>query len=148
MKRDKAAQTTYESLRFGIVSIIGLCVDIALTWLVFASFGVSLLVSAAIGFAAGACLNYALHEFWTFKRTESRVSIQRLTRYAIALVATLTARLCAVFVFSRVMDEVQYALLILILATGISFVMTYLISKLFVFKSEGSSETTHKGNTL
>ena len=127
-------QNTTELTRFGLVAIAGLIVDIAVAWLCWAQLGLGLTLAAGIGFLAGAAVNYLLHEFWTFQRSESRISLGRIGRYGVGLAATLAVRLCAVYVLSRVFDADSFALVILVLATGVSFIVNYVVSKFFVFR--------------
>lgn len=134
-----------ELARFVTVAVIGLIADIATAWLLWTLLGLKLIMSAGIGFLVGALVNYLLHELWTFKRAESQVSVHRLTRYGVALGATLAARLCAVYLLSRMFDAELYALHILILATGLSFIVNYAITKMFVFKSNAAPNPVQKG---
>lgn len=122
-----------ELLRFGVVAVIGLVVDIALAYGANAGFGVPLIWAAALGFAAGACVNYALHELWTFRSGARRLSAGRALKYALSLGATLLVRLTAVAMLAVLLGETQ-PLMVLILATGLSFGMNYMMSKLLVFR--------------
>ena len=124
-------------IRFGIVAVIGLIVDITVAY--GASLWMALVPAAALGFAAGACVNYVLHELWTFRAGARQVSGARALKYAAALGATLAVRLVAVAVLARIFGQGQ-ALLVLVLATGLSFGVNYLTSKLLVFRPERSPE--------
>ncbi|MEO0370472.1 MAG: hypothetical protein AAF231_03360, partial [Pseudomonadota bacterium] len=68
-----------------------------------------------------------------------QVSGARALKYAAALGATLAVRLVAVAVLARIFGQGQ-ALLVLVLATGLSFGVNYLTSKLLVFRPERSPE--------
>jgi putative flippase GtrA len=146
MKQSFISQNTGELLRFVSVAVAGLFVDISVAWLLSAVFNVNLVLSAGGGFAAGASVNYLLHEFWTFSRPESGVSVPRLMRYFVVLAATLAARLCAVYLLAQIIDVQQNELKILLLATVFSFFVNYLLSKLFVFQPAVKPKSTGKGN--
>jgi len=135
-----------EFLRFGAVALAGLAVDIALAWGMSVVVGANLVLSAAAGFAAGATFNYLLHEFWTFRRTERRLSSARMLRYGAALGAVLATRLAVVYALSQMLHAKQNELAILLLATTLSFFINYLANKHFVFKSAVSPKTTSQGN--
>ena len=124
-----------EFLRFATVAVAGLVVDISLAWGLSAVVGVTLVLAAAAGFVAGAAFNYLLHEFWTFRRAEHRLSVARMVRYSAALGATLATRLAVVYALSQILNAKQSELAILLLATILSFAVNYLASKHFVFKS-------------
>ncbi len=134
-----------EFLRFLAVALAGLIVDISLAWGLSTLFGVNLLLAAATGFASGATFNYLLHEFWTFRRAERRLSLTRMLRYGGALGTTLATRLAVVYALSQVLTMAQSDLIILLLATILSFAVNYLVSKLFVFRPAGPPNTASKG---
>lgn len=121
-----------EIFRFGVVAVIGLVVDITLAYGATVWLGVTLVWAAALGFAVAACVNYMLHELWTFRSGARRLSAERALKYAATLGATLLARLLAVTVLARMLGEAE-TLTVLILAIGVSFTVNYLISKLLVF---------------
>jgi putative flippase GtrA len=135
-----------EFLRFATVAVAGLAVDISLAWGLSAVVGVNLVLAAATGFSAGAAFNYLLHEFWTFRRAERRLSLARMLRYGGALGATLATRLAVVYALSQILNAKQSELAILLLATILSFAVNYLASKHFVFKSAVQPKTASKGN--
>lgn len=134
-----------EFLRFATVAVSGLAVDISLAWGLSAVVGVNLVLAAAAGFVAGAAFNYLLHEFWTFQRTERRLSVARMVRYSAALGATLATRLAVVYALSQILNAKQSELAILLLATIVSFAINYLASKYFVFKSTLQQRPQAKG---
>lgn len=134
-----------EFLRFATVSVAGLAVDISLAWGLAAVVRVNLMLSAAAGFAAGAAFNYLVHEFWTFRRAERRLSLARMLRYGGALGATLATRLAVVYALSQILNTAQSDLIILLLATVLSFAVNYLVSKLFVFRPADPPETANRG---
>lgn len=146
MNQSLISQNTCELLRFVSVAVAGLFVDISVAWLLSAVFNVNLVLSAGGGFAAGASVNYLLHEFWTFNRPESGISIPRLMRYFVVLTATLAARLCAVYLLAQIIDVEQNELIILLLATVFSFFVNYLLTKLFVFQFTMAPEIAQKGD--
>lgn len=135
-----------EFLRFAAVTVAGLVVDIFLAWGLSAMFGLNLVLAAAAGFSVGAAFNYLLHELWTFRRSERRLSTGRMLRYCAALGATLATRLAVVYGLSQVLNADQSHLAILLLATVLSFFVNYMVSKTFVFRSALQPETTSKGN--
>ncbi|PTE19718.1 GtrA family protein, partial [Cereibacter changlensis JA139] len=61
-----------ELLRFGLVSTLGLGVDLLVAYGLAALLEISLPLAALAGFLAGAALNYALHHLWTFRAVPRR----------------------------------------------------------------------------
>jgi len=146
MKRLHLSIPGAEFLRFAAVTVVGLVVDISLALGLSVIFGLNLVLAAAAGFAAGAALNYLLHEFWTFRRSERELSTSRMLRYCGALGATLTTRIAVVYGLSQTLLAGQGNLIILLLATVLSFFVNYFVSQLFVFQSAVQPKTTSKGN--
>ena len=133
-------------LRFGFVAVIGLVVDLTIAYGASRLLGVPLVLAAGLGFACGACVNYALHELWTFQAGAQRLSLRRALKYALSLGATLAVRLGAVAGLERLMAEGQ-ELAVLTLATGVSFGVNYLTSKFMVFHPALRTGTTDEGAT-
>lgn len=123
-----------EILRFGLVAVAGLVLDIALSWSLAVLAGLPLTLAAAVGFCAAAAMNYLLHEFWTFRHGAPRPSLGRAMRYLGALGATLAVRLVAVALLARILGTEGRELAILLAATGLSFLANYLVSKFLVFR--------------
>ena len=128
-----AGRSGAELARFLAVAVAGLAVDLGVAAALAGLAGVGLVWAAAAGFAAGAGLNYVLHELWTFRDGARQLSAARLLRYGGALAATLAARLAVVAGLDAVLADPRWDLPILAAAAGVSFGVNYLASKLFVF---------------
>lgn len=120
-------------VRFGLVAVAGLGIDLATAWTLATYAGLALTVAAFCGFCTGAAFNYLLHERWTFgTRT---VSAKRGSLYLMALLATLATRVGAVALLeASALPGPANRLPVLILATGFSFVVNYLLSRFLVFR--------------
>jgi len=146
MKQARLTGKCAEFLRFAAVAVTGLVVDISVAWGLSAALGLDLVLAAAMGFATGAVFNYLLHAFWTFQQVEHHMPLRRMLRYGGALGATLATRLVVVYSLSQVLNAGQNHLVILLLATVLSFAMSYLLNKLFVFRPASPLEAASKGN--
>jgi len=118
-------------VRFGLVAVAGLCVDLGTAWTLRTAFRLSLPLAAFLGFCAGAAFNYLLHERWTFGTRAA--SARRGSLYLLALLATVVTRVGAVALLER---SALPDIAVLILATGVSFVVNYLLSRHLVFRPE------------
>jgi len=118
-------------VRFGLVAVAGLCVDLGTAWTLRTAFGLNLPLAAFLGFCAGAAFNYLLHERWTFGTRAA--SARRGSLYLLALLATVATRVGAVALLER---SALPDIAVLILATGVSFVVNYLLSRHLVFRPE------------
>ena len=123
-----------EFARFGAITVLGLGIDL-LTGLTLAThFGVPLPIAAVVGFLAAASVNYVLHELWTFRRAARRLSFRRGGLYLATLCLTLGARVGAVLAVEHAFpDAAGHKLATLLLATGISFIVNYGLSRYLVF---------------
>ncbi|MDP2258242.1 MAG: GtrA family protein [Caulobacter sp.] len=130
-------------IRFGLVSVLGLCVDLAVAWSLASLLPVPLPIAALGGFLAGAALNYGLHEVWTFASRDRRPSVGRGGLYLLALGITLGVRVASVAALETfVFPAPEQALAALVMATGLSFVVNYLLSKYVVFRSPSAAAPT------
>lgn len=123
-----------ESARFTLVVILGLLIDLVIAYVFSVQIGLPLSISAIFGFISAAFFNYILHELWTFQDGEKQLSKKRVGRYLFALLVTLSIRLIMIEILSRIFDPKGLELMILIAATGVSFIANYLVSKFMVFR--------------
>lgn len=123
-------------MRFGVVSVAGVIVDIAVGWFLATELGMPLTLAAAIGFMVAAALNYVLHARWTFAGAATSLSVRRGGLYLLSLGATLATRLGVVALLQQLMPDGQLKpLLVLVPAIGASFLVNFLLNKLLVFRS-------------
>jgi putative flippase GtrA len=122
-----------EATRFLAVAVAGLIVDLAVAWSAAHFLDMPLWLAAVAGFAVAATFNYALHELWTFRAGARRLSAGRALRYAVALAATLSARVATVALLDAKLAG-TVALPVLVAGAGVSFCVNYFISKHFVFR--------------
>ena len=148
MNRFRPVIPSAEFLRFAAVTVLGLITDISLAFWLSKFFGINLVIAAAAGFAVGAIVNYLLHEFWTFQCADRRLSTSRMLRYCGAVGATLITRMAAVYALSQTLFADQGSLIILLLATLLSFFVNYLLSKFFVFQLALPPKSVSKGDGL
>ncbi|WP_096788075.1 GtrA family protein [Rhodobacter sp. CZR27] len=132
-------------LRFGVVSVLGLGLDLAVAWGLAVLAGLALPFAAVCGFVAGAALNYVLHHFWTFRSAAPRAAgdghARRLLRYGAGLGLTLASRVATVAVLERVLFPSEgEELAALAGGTAVSFVVNYLSSRHFVFRPGAAPE--------
>jgi putative flippase GtrA len=122
-----------EVLRFGLVAVAGLIVDIIVAWGLARLWNVPLVFPATVGFFCGALLNYVLHELWTFQGGARKLSVSRAMAYFLSLWATLGVRLAVVALMGMTLAPGN-DLAILIAASVVSFFVNFAVSKLWVFR--------------
>lgn len=120
-------------LRFGIVAVIGLGLDLGVAWILAQVWAVPLPIAATVGFLSGAVLNYGMHELWTFQDRSGRLSLKRLFAYLLSLWFVLAVRLGGIAILGWFFPG--YTFPILIAATGLSFFANYIVSKSLIFRS-------------
>lgn len=122
----------HEGIRFLFTVLLGLIIDLGVSFLLRYLFHTPLFFSAAVGFLSGAAFNYVFHSLWTFKDS-SKHSPSRVFLYIIGLGLTFLVRLLAIQAFSFI-EYSQYGDVIrLVLAVGVSFMFNYLMSKVVIF---------------
>lgn len=121
-------------LRYFCVVVGGLVIDLGLAWTLANLAGVPLVLAAATGFSVGAVVCYFLHEFWTFRAEDSRLSLKRAGLYIVTMATTLSARLSIVALLAPLGSGHVRSLAVLIAAVGVSFVVNYLVSRFVIYR--------------
>lgn len=129
-----SALVSPQLLRFATVIVAGLAVDLGTGWSLANLADVPLVYAAGIGFFTGALFNYVLHEYWTFRAPESRLSLRRAVLYLAMMCVTLGARLSVVFLLAPQATGRLGSLAVLIAAAGVSFIANYLLSRFVVYR--------------
>jgi len=124
-------------LRFKLVTLLGLALDLTLAYSVRQALGWPLPLCAAIGFAAGAIFNYLAHEYWTFvNRVAGGLSARRFGRYILTVSVTLIIRIALVAAGAMIPFMAGHDLAVLVAAAGISFIVHFLLARSFAFNSK------------
>ena len=121
------------SLRFLVVSGVGVALDVGLGWYLATGLDLPLWLAGAVGFMAAALLNYLLHEAWTFWGGQNRRSFGRFGRYLMSLGLTAAVRLLAILGFERLFGAGQGALAVLLPSVALSFCASFLLARSWVF---------------
>ncbi|MCG6206878.1 GtrA family protein [Rhodopseudomonas sp. HC1] len=127
---------SWDLLRFGIVSAIGLGFDLSTAWALAVFAGIPLAGAASVGVLVGAIVNYLLHETWTFRSNGGRLSGRRWLLYMATLAVTLLVRAGVIAVLQLfVLTGAGHEFTTLSIAIGTSFAVNYLLSKYLVFRA-------------
>lgn len=129
-----------EMLRFFVVTIFGVMLDIAIAYALHELGGVPLALAAVIGFVCAACFNYVLHQLWSFQSGPRSLSLARAAKYGGVAGLTLLVR-ASVVAYLDAYFAGQFALLILICGAGISFFVNFGLSKFLVFTRATTQES-------
>ena len=121
-------------VRFTVVIVGGLTIDLSVAFLLTELAQLPLTVSATIGFLAGALFNYILHELWTFKAANATVSPVRAALYLASSFITLCVRLVTISLFEPFAAGTLSRLAVLVTATGVSFIANFLLSRFVIFR--------------
>lgn len=124
-----------ELLRFFIVTVLGVVIDLAIAFVLHTWAGVPLWLAAAIGFTLAASANYVIHQTWSFQTGPRSLSARRAGLYAAVALATLAVRVAIVALLDRALTE-ALPLPILIAGAGGSFFVNFALSKFVVFAAE------------
>jgi putative flippase GtrA len=127
-------RTRMQVLRFAIVAVLGVILDIGIAYALSSVFGFPLWLAATIGFSLAALANYVAHEFWTFRHAASRISVSRAGQYILTSAITLMIRLGAIALLGPWLGA-QHKLLILATAAGTSFAVGFVFSKFVIFSN-------------
>ena len=122
-------------LRFSLVNGIGTVVDYLAAVALVAAAGLGPIVATTIGFVLGTMVNYVGHTVFSYGVGRSSLSIANYLRYLIAVLLSLAVRLAAVTGLERATSLPFW--IILIVAIGASFLASYVLATLWVFRRSG-----------
>ena len=122
--------------RFFGVNILGMVADYLLAVLLASVFGTPYVLAVTCGFILGSFVNYCGHNIFSYEHT-SRETISALGfgKYLLAVLFSLVVRLIVVAALDYI--SLLPFWLILLVAIGVSFVVSYVISTLWVFRKPG-----------
>lgn len=122
-----------ELLRFAIVIVAGLGIDLGTGFCLVNYTNLPLTVGAAAGFFVGAAFNYILHEFWTFRTKEAGLSSKRAVLYLTSSLITLGVRVSVAKILSPLAVSRLMSFAVLLAAAGASFIVNYVLSRFVVY---------------
>ena len=114
-----------ELIRFFLVAVAGLVIDIAIAWSCIVFAGVSDPVAASIGLLAGMVFNYFLHLLWTFRDHQRQASIKHFLQFAITVGITLIVR---IIVLESIRQAGWQSILHPVIRLGISAAVAFALS--------------------
>lgn len=127
------ALTTFA--RYFGVQVAGLCLDIGIAWSALQA-GSSGPVAVAAGLVPSTLATFAAHEAWTFGLAGARGRAGRFAGYLGLALTAFTVRSLALVPLSAVLPGTgPQAGVRLLCATGISFLVGYVLAKALVFRA-------------
>lgn len=133
-----------EVLRFLSVALGGLALDLGVASFLVLTAGFSDPVAAAWGLFAGMVFNYFCHLRWTFRDHDHSASLGHFGRFALGVGVTLIVRVALLETMARLgAQDYLHPTVRLGTAAAASFILSYAISRRFVFTASRSSG---KGN--
>lgn len=118
-----------EIVRFGLVTLVGLGVDLATAWVAVHCLGLPLAPAMGLGFLAGAGLNYALHLAWTFAGNARAASASGVTVYFLATSLVLGVRVGMAALLDGLFGGTGLAIMTVPGAVGGSFLVNFLLTR-------------------
>lgn len=118
----------YTFLTFG-----GLIIDFGIANLSAYWLGIPLIIAGAIGLIAGTITNYFIHLNITFRARNIKASWSNFIKYVKTCLAGAATRLILLALFASLTNFSDF--FSLLCATGCSFLVNYLLSRFYVFKS-------------
>lgn len=121
-----------ELLRFLVVTVLGVVIDLAIAVALHTWAGVPLWLAAATGFTLAASANYVIHQTWSFSGGRGSLSARRAALYGGVALVTLAVRVGIVAGLERAVPG-AWPLVILVAGAGGSFFLNFCLSKYVVF---------------
>lgn len=122
--------------RFLSISVVGTIADYLLAVLLALAFSAPYVFASTCGFVLGSAVNYCGHNIFSYEHTDkSTISLRGYGKYLLAVLSSLVVRLAVVAALGYVTALPFW--FILLVAIGASFVASYVISTLWVFRKPG-----------
>ncbi len=122
--------------RFLSISVLGTIADYLLAVLLALAFSAPYILASTCGFILGSAVNYCGHNIFSYKHTsKGTISVRGYGKYLMAVLSSLVVRLAVVAALGYVTALPFW--FILLVAIGASFVASYVISTLWVFRKPG-----------
>lgn len=119
--------------RFGVVQVGGTIVDYAVANALVYLLATGEVLAATIGFLIGSAINYIGHNVYSYEHTDrNSISFLGYLRYMSAVGFALLARLAVVKLLAMFTGLPFW--LILIAGIGVSFVVSYVLATVWVFR--------------
>jgi putative flippase GtrA len=118
-----ASTRTVQIVRFFVVGVLSLAVDLGVLWVLHGLLGVWLPLAAALSFLSSFVVNFGLNQRWTFNATEGSTPAQ-LVRYTILVAANTLATAIAVTAITNTgVDYLIAKLMVVVVLTATNFVL-------------------------
>ena len=130
----KSLFTSPRILKFGIVGLSGVLVNMGVLYALTEQIGVFYLISSVIAIEASILSNFTLNNLWTWKDRKSGHVIHRVIRYhAAAGITAITVNWFLLLIFTEIAG-VHY-LLSNIIGIGCGMVSNFLLNDLWTFRT-------------
>lgn len=120
------------ALRYLVVVVLGLSLDLSVA-LMLAMGGAPTSLASAAGLVFGATGNFFMHRYWTFQTPERQPMVWQILSYAASVAMILPIRLAVLQLLHYLPVAIGNSLA-LVLATGVSFLINFLVLKRLVFR--------------
>jgi len=125
-----------EVVRYSVTVVPSLALDLSVVWLLTHTVGLPMLPAVGLGFVAGGSFNYVVHELWTFHSSARAMSLNRWASYLAAVSSVLGLRILFLYVMDAAAGgQAGSDMQRLLVASGLSFVANYFVSKYLIFRS-------------
>lgn len=125
-----------QSVRFFLISLVGVVFDLAVGTALLFFVTQSTYFACLSGFCSGLVIAYIGHQKFTFGTRTSPLELKRFVTFACCSILIIGIRFAVISIATEavsITSPIANALLLLI-ATGVSFVANFVISKVVIFK--------------
>lgn len=131
-------------LRFSTVSFVGVIIDFICTIIINYSSSLDITLATTFGFLVGMIFNYLAHKKWTF--SIENLNHQQVVKYFILVsIITYLTRIMTIYFMENLSLVKDQNLIIILCAFSISFTVSYILNKRWVFISRISRSKPKQG---
>ena len=131
----ETSSTAKAGVRYFLASLVALVIDYLATLFLHRGFGLALSVAAGLSFLVVGLIFYFVHEFWTFRRSSSALSVRRLVANLVVLVISGALRVAVIFALEiwRAPEGIWVTLYFLA-GVACSFTANFVLNRFVVFR--------------
>jgi len=119
---------------FFFVAVAGLMIDISIAWSMHHFLGVSLMLSATVGFLVATVFNYRANLSFTFADRSIRPTMRGFLAYVTSVLIGLATRLTVLAMLQWLLPaSLQFPLAMLIVAAAASLVINFIVANKWAF---------------
>ena len=140
LKQLMQSEEVVKFLKFGVTGVLNTAVDFLIYTLLVTFAGANIFLSQVLGYACGTLNSYVINRSWTF-RSKKKFFSGEMVKFIVVNLITLAVSLLVMGWLTSILDLGK--ILLKLPVTGVTIILNFLLSRLWVFKEDKSGQDSH-----